>query len=410
VTKHLIIGSGPAALSAVEAIRRVSQSDEIKVVSREDCLPYSPSALPYLLAGRTSEAHLFPKGLDYFARQRVTFVRALEVVRIVPDQKQVVFRNGATEGYDRLLIACGAGPTGGPEDSGALEFHTLADCRRLMSVLKPGIDVAVLGAGMVAIEVAMALVERGARVTIIGRGRPLRAYFDKKPGDYIARALADHGIDVRTGRAITEVSKSGKGHEIVSGDGQVFKASVVVSCMGVRPRLEVAPGSGIAVGQGILVDRNLRTNIDAVYAAGDVAEAPSFLDGRPGVSAILPNAIGQGAAAGVNMAGGQCDYEGWLPMNLLTLDGKLVFSIGTAMPDGGELMEKSDDARHRFERLAFRDGRLVGAMFVNVDVDPGVITCLIKRRLDISKHRQALFERPREVGRWLMMVGERGKL
>lgn len=407
MTKHLIIGSGPAALSAVEAIRRVSQDDEIKVVSREDGLPYLPSALPYLLAGRTTEERLFPRGMAYFEKHRVTFVRGLEAERIVPEQRQVVYRSGQTDAYDRLLIACGAGPVGG---EGALEFHTLADYRRLVSMLKPGVEVAVLGAGLVAVELAVALVERGVKVTIIGRGRPLRAYFDEKPGAYIAQALSGHGIDVKTGLAVTQVKEARGGYQIVCRDGQVIKASVVVSCMGVRPRLEVVQGSGIAVNQGILVDRRMRTNVEDVYAAGDVAEAPSFLDGRPGISAILPNAIGQGAVAGTNMAGGQCEHEGWLPMNLLTLDGKLIFSIGTAMPDGGELMEKSDEANRKFERLAFRDGRLVGAMFVNVDVDPGVFTCLIKKRLDVGKHRQALFERPRRVSRWLMMVGERGKL
>ncbi len=180
--------------------------------------------------------------------------------------------------------------------------------------------------------------------------------------------------------------------------------------MGVRPRLDAVQGSGIAVGQGILVDRRMRTNAENIYAAGDVAEAPSFLDGRPGVSAILPNAIGQGAVAGTNMAGSQCEYEGWLPMNLLTLDGKLIFSIGSAAQDVDELMEKSDDDRRKFERLSFQGGRLVGTMFVNVDVDPGVFTCLIKKRLDVGKHKQALFDRPRRVSRWLMMVGERGKL
>jgi len=409
MTKHLIIGSGPAALGAVDAIRRLNKTDEVKVVSKEDCLPYSPAGLPYLLAGRTGEAEFYSRGADYFEKQKVTFVRGKEIVQIVPDKKQVIYRNGEAEGYDSLLIAGGASPAGGPGGDGALEFHTLADCRRLAAKVKPGVDVAVLGAGMVAVELAVALAERGAKVSIIGRGRPLRAYFDEKAGAFIARALAEHGINIKTGKAITQVKKGGDGFQVVCADGEVFKASAVVSCIGVKPRLDLVDGSGIAVNQGIVVDRRMRTNIDGIYAAGDVAEAPSFADGRPGVSAILPNATAQGVVAGANMAGGVVEYEGWLPMNLLKLYGNSAFSIGAAMPDGGELLEKSDEANRRFERLAFSDGRLAGAMLVNVNIDPGVISYLIRRRVNIGKHRRALFEQPLEVGRWLMMANERGK-
>ncbi len=409
MTKHIIIGSGPAALSAVEAIRRLSKTDEIKVVSREDSLPYSPAGLPYLLAGRTSEAEFFPKGAEYFEKQRVTFGRGQEATRIVAGKKQVVYRSGEAESYDRLLIACGATPAGGPGGNGVLAFHTLADCRRLTSIAGPAAEISVLGAGMVAVELSVALAERGARTRIIGRGRPLRAYFDEKPGAMIARVLTEHGIDIRTGKVITAVRKSGNGTQVVCGDGEVFEADAVVSCMGVKPRLDLIEGSGIAVNQGILVDRRMRTNVDGIYAAGDVAEAPSFADGRPGVSAILPNAIAQGAVAGANMAGGDDEYEGWLPMNLLKFYGNSAFSIGAATPGEADPLEMNDEASRRFKRLVFRDDRLIGAMFVNVAVDPGVISYLIRRRVNVWKRQSALFEQPLEVGRWLMLANERGK-
>lgn len=411
--KHLIIGCGPAALSAVETMRCLECDDEIVVVSKEESLPYSPALLPYALAGKAGEDVLFPRGVAYFEERDVRFVMGKEVVRVVPDRKQVEYRGGEAENYDTLLIACGARPIaqaveGSDGEDGVVTFHHVADYRRLDGLLKAGTDVTILGAGMVAVELAVALIERGCRVSVIGRGRALRAYFDEVSGGYLTGVLTEHGAAIRTGRSIDRVRRNVSGFEVVCAGGEVFSAGVVVSCLGVRPNLGLTRGSGISVNQGILVDRKMRTSAECVYSAGDVAEAPSFVDGRPGTCAILPAAIEQGKVAGANMAGNPADYDGWIPMNLLKFFGQSAFSVGVAMPgDGeGEILEKNDAERGRFGRLVFRDGKLVGAAFVNVDVDPGVILYLIKKRVSIGSYRQALLEQPVEVSRWLMLKAE----
>ena len=73
--KHLIIGSGSAALSALEKIRSLNQEDEINLVSLEDCLPYSPTSLPYLLAGRVKEENIYIKDEAYFNEMKATLAR-----------------------------------------------------------------------------------------------------------------------------------------------------------------------------------------------------------------------------------------------------------------------------------------------------------------------------------------------
>ncbi|OGO39773.1 MAG: hypothetical protein A2147_09280 [Chloroflexi bacterium RBG_16_57_8] len=411
--KHVIIGCGPAALSALDTIRRLGSDDEITVVSREDSLPYSPAVLPYLLAGKADESDLFPRNGDYFSKRGVAFVRGQEAVRVLPDRRQVVYRNGETEQYDTLLIACGAESIAQPvHDSGEgelLNFHTFDDYRRLRDQIKDGCDVTVLGAGMVAVELAVALIERGCDVRIIGRGRPLRAYFDEEAGGHIRAILVDRGMKIITGKSISHVRRSHGGFGIACADGEVFETSVVVSCLGVRPNLSLVQGAGISANQGVLVDRHMRTNAEGVYAAGDVVEAPSFLNGSPGVCAVLPEAIAQGKVAGANIAGRETGYEGWIPMNLLKFFGHSAFSIGMAMPAPGcgEMLEKKDKQERCFERLVVRDGRLIGAMFVNVDIDPGVISYLIKRRVNVGAYGHALLEQPADVSRWLMLKAER---
>ncbi|MFH1091442.1 MAG: FAD/NAD(P)-binding oxidoreductase, partial [Pseudomonadota bacterium] len=108
--KHLIIGSGPAALSAAETIRSLSPDDEIKLITSEKTLPYSPAALPYLLAGRLKAAGMWIRDEDYFRQNRLTFDRGTKVVEVLPREKSVRFKGGRIESYDQLLIASGAEP------------------------------------------------------------------------------------------------------------------------------------------------------------------------------------------------------------------------------------------------------------------------------------------------------------
>ncbi|MFC1949391.1 NAD(P)/FAD-dependent oxidoreductase [Chloroflexota bacterium] len=412
--KHIIIGSGPAALSAVDRIRSLNQDDEILVISREGTLPYSPAILPYLLAGRTTESDIWLRDEEYFNNMKVTFASGKEVTKVLPAKKQVVYKDGSIDKYDNLLIASGAEPTALPikglSENGFLNLRTLDDYHRLDKSLENGTEVAILGAGMVAMELAMTLAERGNKVKIIGRGRPLRVYFDEQAGGYIRDIFVGHGVEITTGKSISEVKSSRDGFEVHCTDGEIFKAALLVCCLGVTPRLSLIEGSGIATNQGILVDNRMKTNMEGVYAAGDVAEAPGFFNNQPGISAILPSAIAQGKVAGANMAGEECDYEGWVSMNQLKFFGNSACSIGIAMPQDreGEVLEEKTDADRYLKRMVIKDEKLIGAMFVNVDIDPGVIRYLIEKRVDIGAHKQALFEQPGEISRWLMLENERG--
>ena len=162
--KHLIIGTGPAGLSALEAIRRITLQDEVKLVSLEDTLPYYPAALPYLLSGKITEDQLWMRDENYFRNKKSTLVRGKEVTQVLPEKQRVIYRDGSSENYDTLLIATGAESMRpqihGLEEVGAHDFRTLTDCRRILSELNDKKS-AILGAGLVGMKIAAALLERG---------------------------------------------------------------------------------------------------------------------------------------------------------------------------------------------------------------------------------------------------------
>jgi len=411
--KHLIIGCGSAGLSAAEEIRKITSDDDIKIVTAEDHLPYSPTALPYLLSGRVDEANLAMRKDSYFDALGATFVRGKKVIRLLPKSKEVVYQDGEQEQYDTLLIASGADsslpPITGLAESGYQGFHTVGDCQQLLTGLRTHSNVAVMGAGLVGMEVAISLVEKGCQVTIIEKDPGLLPlYFDPQAESLIRGIFLDKGVNLLTGKEVSEVSRK-NGHVTISfTEGAPVVTDIMVTCTGVAARTALVKGSGIKANHGILVDRKMMTNMPDIYAAGDVAEAPDFFAGQCGLNQIIESAVDEGRIAGSNMAGEATEYEGWISSNLFNFFGNTAFSAGLSMPQNNdyEVITDTNKEKARYWKLVYQGNRLVGTMFLNVDLDPGVILYLIRKRVDISDYKERLFEQTRDISRWLMMETE----
>jgi len=403
--KHLIIGSGRAALSALEQIRKFKPDDEIKLVTMEDCLPYSPASLPHLLAGKIKKSALWLRDIKYFKRMKTTFVKGKEVVKVQPEAKQVVYKNGGVESYDNLLIASGAEPVKPPikglDEVGVHTLRTLADCRALQEAMKDAKKVAILGAGLVGMKIAAALLEKRYQVDIIERENAvLPLYFDEEAGTYIRDIFIGYQANIFTSKSVAGVSRQKNGKIYIEFDGSgSTTADVLINAAGVRSRIPALDGTKIKVNQGILVDAEMKTGVGGVYAAGDVAEAPCFFTGKAVVNAIIPSAIAQGSVAGANMSGQTAAYEGSIVMTAVDIFGSSAFSIGLINAPGKsvKVIKEKDNAKRKFKKLIFDGDRLVGAMFINETIDPGIILHLIKKRVDMATYKQALIDRVRPL-------------
>lgn len=414
--KHVIIGAGSAGISALETIGSLAPQDQVTIITREEFLPYSPTALPYLLSGRIKKSDLAMRSEDFFAHLNAALVRGQEVVELNTGTKELVLSNGQQESYDTLLIATGSGPVTPPikgiENTGYFSFHHLDDCERLLQALDGPRkkEVMVLGAGLVGMEVAAALLEKGHRVKIVEKeSQILPLYFDAGAEPSIRKTFFGHGAQIYTGESVVEVKKKGKRIEATLSGAGPLEADLLVCAVGVRSNTALAQKAGLKVNRGILVDERMKTSAPDVYAAGDVAEARSFFGGEPGMNLIIPSAVNQGEVAGTNMAGGQERYDGWISKNTFHFFDCAACSLGMAMDQapGLEIMKEKDETAGTFKKMVFRNGTLVGAMFLNIEVDPGVLLYLIKEKVRVEKYRGALFEKPGTVGLGLMMDNER---
>ncbi|MBI2528968.1 MAG: FAD-dependent oxidoreductase [Candidatus Rokubacteria bacterium] len=411
--RHVIIGAGTAALAAVEAIRVGRPADPITLLSAEPEAPYSPTVLPHLLAGRIDESRIALRPAAFFGTRGCRLLAGTPAVALCADRRVLRLAGGGELEFDRLLVASGSEPIVPALDNpDAVPVHTftrLADLRVLRAALGGTSRVAVLGAGLIGMELAEAIVHRwpGARITVVEQERQvLPRAFCREDARAVEDLFESQGVGFRLGCRAVALGRRDGAALLTLSDGGCVEADLVVACVGVKPRLGFLAGAGLAVRRGIVVDRRMATSAAGIHAAGDVAEGPGA-DGTIGCHAVLPTAAGQGRVAGANMAGRAVEHEGWLPANVFSFFGRLLVSAGATEAVGRQtrLGQASGAGRGR---LVLDGDRLVGASFAGMPADPGALCWLIRERVPVRAQAELLLSRPLEAARWLCARAQRG--
>jgi NAD(P)H-nitrite reductase large subunit len=188
--------------------------------------------------------------------------------------------------------------------------------------------------------------------------------------------------------------------------GEVVPCQLLVMAAGVRPNLEFLEGTRIQKKQGLLVDAHQQTSIKGIYAAGDVAETTDMLSGHRVVIAIWPEALNQGRIAGLNMTGTRVKYEGSMAMNVTSVLGLPIASLGLwEVTDTKEYQIHTGlhEAKRTYRKLVFKDGKLVGAVLVgpNVNAEAGILHNFIRTRQAFTVTQAQLTAGPISWGRVL---------
>lgn len=308
---YVIVGAGVAAASAVKGIRSQDSSGSIAVLGSE---PDEPVYRPVLskdlwlkddetLEGSSLAGDLNDDdGVDLVLDTTVTELdTAAHVVRLA---------DGSTVGYGKLLLATGAEPRVLAVDPGprVVYYRTAADYRRLRAVAAEGSHVAVVGGGYIGSEIASALVQNGVDVTLVlDREDVQEQMFPRALAATLTKDFDDRGVTIVHGTVAGGEEDDG-GVRIRLDDDSHIVADAAVIGVGVLPRTGLAEAAGLEVDNGIVVDEHLRTSVEDVYAAGDVAAYPDALLGRRRVEHV-DHAEKSGELAGRAMAGADDTYD-----------------------------------------------------------------------------------------------------
>ena len=288
-------------------------------------------------------------------------------MRIAPDARSVTLRSGAALNYDRLLIATGARPRrlGALDPLGSLVFYlrTLEDSAALRAALKPSARIIVVGAGVIGLEIAASAATLGCEVTVIELAERVMA---RSVSPTISRfAEAYHrarGVRILCGAKISRATVENGRAVIEFADGDRVEADAVITGVGAEPVTELARDAGLAVDDGIVVDRYTRTSASGIHAAGDVTRFESIRRECLTRSEHWRHAIDQAVVAARVMAGQEVSYieKSWVWSDQYDLN----IQITGECHGETEIIRGAPEAAS-FVAFQVRGGRLVGAIAVN---------------------------------------------
>jgi 3-phenylpropionate/trans-cinnamate dioxygenase ferredoxin reductase component len=365
-----IVGASLAGAKAAEAAREAGYDGRVVLVGDEATAPYErPPLSKAVLRGEAEPAstRVHPDG--FYDDHDIELVTD-RVVGIDSSSRRLALPDGGTLAFDAAILATGAEPrrlaVPGAELDGVHYLRSVADSNRLRAAIHAASRVAVIGAGWIGSEVAASARQMGADVVLVAPTPvPLGHVLGDDIGEVFGRLHADNGVRLRLGVGVGELRGSVGVEEVLLTDGTTEAADLVVVGIGVTPRTDLAgAGCGLAVDNGIVVDQHLETNVAAVYAAGDVANAWHPRYRRHVRVEHWANALHQGTTAGRNVAGRREVYER-LPYFFSDQYDLGMEYVGLSGPDD-ELVVRGDLDAREFVAFWHRDGVVSAAMNVNV--------------------------------------------
>lgn len=389
----VIIGAGPAGLSAAECLRQHDASISITMISREPFAPYSPPALvDYFLTGR--DETLYWKGTDVCERLGVEHLKGVAVRSVRPAAREVDLDGGGVLGYDRLVIASGSrlhAPVHGCDLPGVYNFKSLSAANALIDRVRQGgvRNALVVGAGFVGVEIALLLAELGVAVRVVEmEDRVMPRMLDSETAELALAAIRGHGVEVLLGTRAAGFTGERRATGVALQSGESMRADACVAATGLKPNVDFLAGTGVDVGWGVRVDDRLRANVPGVFAAGDVAEARDLLTGERRTHAIFPNAVAQGQAVAREILGLGAAYEGAESMNSLKHLGLPFIAVGDM--EGDEVLRRRE--RGALRKIFLRGGRIVGFRLAGDVRAAGVFRSLMLSRTDVQPYKERLLD------------------
>lgn len=400
---HVIIGAGPAGVTAADTLRKGDSNCQIVMIGAEPEPPYSRMAIPYVLTGLIAEEGTYLRKEEGHYEKDAIEYRQGTVESVDPSTKTVHLAGGQTQAYETLLIATGASPIRPPIDGldlpGVYHCWTLEDCRNIARLAEKGAHVTLMGAGFIGCIIMEALAERGVNLTVVeAQDRMVPRMMNAAAGNMIKDWCVKKGIDVHTSTMVTKLEPSDDEEDTLLVDldnGKQIPAHLVVVATGVKSNIAFMESAGVKMDQGILVDEHLQSSVDGIYAAGDCAQGPDFSTGGWAVHAVQPTAVDHGRIAAMNMLGTPTPYKGSLNMNVLDTVGLVSASFGAwDGVKGGEHAESMDADGFKYMRLEFDGDKIVGALSLGRTDHIGVLRGLIQTEVPLGPWKDKLIADP----------------
>ncbi len=363
----VLLGGGLASATAAETLREQGEKGSILVVSRESLPPYNrpPLSKRYLL-GKIAANDLHILSTERYRELAVDLLLETSAASIDPKSHVVATDRSGDIRYRKLLVATGGFANRltvpGADLDGIFCLRTVSDADALKAAAARAKRAVVVGGSFLGMEVAATLAELGLSVTIIDQEQRLLAKLDApEVSAFISDLYTRRNVDIRLSQTVASFAGENRVRGVATDRGSLIDCDLVVLAVGVTPAVGFLDGSGIACGDGILVNQQLQSSDPDIYAAGDVANVYDPVVGRHCRVEHWDSAIKQGRIAARNMLGQRRIYD------------EVSYFFFEVFDLSFEVLQRSADAEEKIARGDLAD-RSYALFYLRDDIPRGLIT------------------------------------
>jgi len=392
----VIVGNGMAAARLVDELAKVALGRyAVAVIGDEPRLAYNRVLLSSVLAGETASHEIELKPANWWRDRGVTLKYGCAVGEVDVGRRELKIANEESVSFSKLVLATGSNPlrlnVPGVELAGVHTFRDSRDVDLLLTLAAGKKRVVVVGGGLLGLEAAYGLAKAGAPVTLLHlMDRLMERQLDASAGALLKSLVEKKGIKVLLNASTSRILGENRVEGVELNDGQRIDADAVILAAGIRPNIGLAKEAGIPVNRGIIVNDQLQTAADGIFALGECAEHRGICYG------LVEPAYEQAKVLAQHLAGRAAAYGGSVTATNLKVSGVGVFSAGEFMgSERSEAVVLSDFRRGIYKKLVIEDGRLTGAVLVGDTADALWYLGLIRNRENIAAVRKdMMFGRP----------------
>jgi pSer/pThr/pTyr-binding forkhead associated (FHA) protein/NADPH-dependent 2,4-dienoyl-CoA reductase/sulfur reductase-like enzyme len=425
MTTYAIIGDGATGTTAAFYIRRTDPDARIALYSDESTPAYYRAALTNYLMGELRPEQLFAVPQNFYSDFRVERFLT-RVVGVNGPGHTLRLSDGNEHPFDRLLIASGARARPpsfpGADLGGIMTMRTMQDARFIMDEVQSGRlkKAVIVGGGILGLELVAGLRARDVEATYVIRGeRLMPTLLDRVASDLVLSRCRHFDVDVRADDEIAEARAGKDGYfraATLKNSGAEVGGDLMVVAIGIDPNVEFLQGSGITINRGIPVDERMRTNVDGVFAGGDVVEIQDPRVGRMITLGLWEPARHHGRIAGINMTGGSALWKLPVPYNATRLYDLDLAAIGESIEQPGDDIELDFPQTGRsivYKKLVLRGNKLVGALLLghrreHVRERGARFRQLIASNVDVGRVRSKLLDPLFDLNAWMESLRTEG--
>lgn len=389
-----IVGANLAGGRAAEALRQAGFDGRITLIGEEPWRPYErpPLSKEFLWNAAEEPDNFFLQEEGWYTDNRIDLLLDTRAESLDLTAGGVRLSGGRMVTADKVLLATGGHARklnlAGADCANVHYLRTRDDAARMALDLRPGARIVIVGMGVIGAEVAASAIKLGCEVTAIEPlAAPMERALGKRFGQWLGEEHRKRGVKTCFSRGVTGFKFADERVSAVeTDDGALIACDTVVVGVGIIPATSLAVDAGLAVNNGIVVDRRCQTSNPAVFAAGDVAEQDGFFGGRLRQE-TYQNAADQGQAAALAMLGHEVDY--CKPMWYWTDQFDLNIQFCGHIPVQAEIVLRGTLESNAYVAFFLSGDTIEGVLTVNRPADMGIGKRLVERRVSASADRLA---------------------